>query len=254
VWEINEENDRKRCLVCKKKSGAGVELSKCTGCGIASYCSKECQLADWKGRDVSQNLAHKRTCYKAGADKKRNERLRWLYEVEGDDAIVCDPRQCAIKSCNAHASNAKYYFWAMEMYRRFILDHPMPPLEEALEMMFEHPDAASLYNHRGLVRENVIQIYPIAEELYKGQLSKEFKRLIGTGLHGGGGMAGMRVGLYLATEHPGVYRAVDLERQGKCDVNQMWGPCQKSRDMQKTIEASWNYIGANAQDPQGWQA
>ncbi|KAJ6557870.1 hypothetical protein B0H19DRAFT_1261457 [Mycena capillaripes] len=51
------------CSVCKKKSnGSGanaVQLKKCTGCLITRYCSRECQVADWR--------THKQTCVDGGS-------------------------------------------------------------------------------------------------------------------------------------------------------------------------------------------
>eukprot|EP01102_Stenamoeba_stenopodia_P020629 TRINITY_DN8120_c0_g1_i1.p1 TRINITY_DN8120_c0_g1~~TRINITY_DN8120_c0_g1_i1.p1 ORF type:complete len:404 (+),score=74.39 TRINITY_DN8120_c0_g1_i1:33-1214(+) len=47
--------DLAECSTCKKRSCADVKLRKCSGCGVAQYCGRECQLADWK-------KGHKEAC------------------------------------------------------------------------------------------------------------------------------------------------------------------------------------------------
>jgi hypothetical protein len=44
------------CQVCEKKKADGVKLSFCSSCRSVSYCSRECQKADWK--------THKNICKK----------------------------------------------------------------------------------------------------------------------------------------------------------------------------------------------
>ncbi|KAI1394313.1 uncharacterized protein F4822DRAFT_387880 [Hypoxylon trugodes] len=49
----------KKCAVCgKTEEDGGKEdsLSRCTGCGLAAYCSKECQVRGWN------ELGHKANC------------------------------------------------------------------------------------------------------------------------------------------------------------------------------------------------
>ena len=36
------------CFSCGGKAKEGQSLSKCAKCKIASYCSRECQIKDWK--------------------------------------------------------------------------------------------------------------------------------------------------------------------------------------------------------------
>mmetsp|Transcript_16589 Transcript_16589/g.37976 ORF Transcript_16589/g.37976 Transcript_16589/m.37976 type:complete len:250 (+) Transcript_16589:52-801(+) len=36
------------CFSCGKPPAPGKKLSKCSKCGVAAYCSRECQLKDWK--------------------------------------------------------------------------------------------------------------------------------------------------------------------------------------------------------------
>jgi hypothetical protein len=48
------------CQVCKKGEAEGVELSYCNSCRSVSYCSRECQKADWK--------THKNICKKLNVD------------------------------------------------------------------------------------------------------------------------------------------------------------------------------------------
>ena len=44
------ENDKQVCFVCKsdKTSIEGAKLLNCSKCRVAAYCSKECQVMDWK--------------------------------------------------------------------------------------------------------------------------------------------------------------------------------------------------------------
>ena len=42
------------CLGLRGVSEAGVLCKNCTGCGVARYCSRECQVGHWK--------EHKATC------------------------------------------------------------------------------------------------------------------------------------------------------------------------------------------------
>ena len=42
-----------KCLGCQRQVPKS-QLKKCTGCGVAEYCGRECQREDWK--------AHKTTC------------------------------------------------------------------------------------------------------------------------------------------------------------------------------------------------
>ena len=43
------------CFICGKQETAEAPLSRCAGCHIAVYCSKECQKSHW-------NLSHKALC------------------------------------------------------------------------------------------------------------------------------------------------------------------------------------------------
>jgi tetratricopeptide (TPR) repeat protein len=53
--EEDPKSSKYACLNCKKPDRRdGIILSKCTGCMNAAYCSKECQLQDWKN--------HKKSC------------------------------------------------------------------------------------------------------------------------------------------------------------------------------------------------
>jgi hypothetical protein len=40
------------CQVCEKGEAEGLTLSFCNSCRSVSYCSRECQKADWKTRKV----------------------------------------------------------------------------------------------------------------------------------------------------------------------------------------------------------
>jgi hypothetical protein len=40
------------CQLCEKGKAEGVKLSFCNACRSMSYCSRECQKADWKAHKV----------------------------------------------------------------------------------------------------------------------------------------------------------------------------------------------------------
>eukprot|EP00984_Skeletonema_dohrnii_P003245 scaffold1075_cov100-Skeletonema_dohrnii-CCMP3373.AAC.1 len=46
-----------KCSFCRKDEPDDQEFGECSGCGLALYCSKECQRSDWK-------LSHKAECGK----------------------------------------------------------------------------------------------------------------------------------------------------------------------------------------------
>ncbi|KAI8956590.1 hypothetical protein F5Y11DRAFT_361585 [Daldinia sp. FL1419] len=48
----------KKCAACGKEEGEGEgrALMRCTGCGVAAYCSKDCQARGWS------ELGHKANC------------------------------------------------------------------------------------------------------------------------------------------------------------------------------------------------
>jgi hypothetical protein len=48
---------------CGAVGAAGARLKRCAACGIALYCCKACQVADWK--------AHRKAC-RAACDAKDN--------------------------------------------------------------------------------------------------------------------------------------------------------------------------------------
>jgi hypothetical protein len=53
----NLEIDKKVCFTCKRsENGSDQTLLKCGGCKAVSYCSKECQVKDWK------QGGHKQVC------------------------------------------------------------------------------------------------------------------------------------------------------------------------------------------------
>lgn len=50
-----------------------LKMSKCGGCGVPRYCSKECQKVDWK-------LRHKHVCKKANEDRDRIKKVSAMLE------------------------------------------------------------------------------------------------------------------------------------------------------------------------------
>lgn len=60
----NLEIDKKVCFACKRNENGGNQtLLKCGGCKVVSYCSKECQVKDWK------QGGHKQVCKTLAATK-----------------------------------------------------------------------------------------------------------------------------------------------------------------------------------------
>jgi len=54
------------CWYCGKSSTSGdndtaIKLSECSRCNVARYCSRDCQVADWK-KSKSGGIGHKHTC------------------------------------------------------------------------------------------------------------------------------------------------------------------------------------------------
>ncbi|OTA89993.1 hypothetical protein M434DRAFT_398312 [Hypoxylon sp. CO27-5] len=47
---------RKKCGACGEMEKEGQTLMRCTGCGAAAYCSKECQVRGWS------EMGHKANC------------------------------------------------------------------------------------------------------------------------------------------------------------------------------------------------
>ena len=59
----NEEGELKKAArVCKNCGKEASKMQKCSRCRLVRYCSRDCQLADWK--------EHKKSCKKAAARKK----------------------------------------------------------------------------------------------------------------------------------------------------------------------------------------
>ncbi|OTA70030.1 hypothetical protein K449DRAFT_380056 [Hypoxylon sp. EC38] len=51
-----EEKRRRKCAACGEMEKEGQALMRCTGCGAAAYCSKECQVRGWS------EMGHKANC------------------------------------------------------------------------------------------------------------------------------------------------------------------------------------------------
>lgn len=58
----NVENEEPVCFHCGKiaNESESSKLSKCARCQVASYCSRECQVSNWKGGDGK--VGHKFSC------------------------------------------------------------------------------------------------------------------------------------------------------------------------------------------------
>ena len=57
-----EGNTKKAARVCENCDKETSKMQKCSRCRLVRYCSRDCQLADWK--------EHKKACKKAAAREK----------------------------------------------------------------------------------------------------------------------------------------------------------------------------------------
>ena len=48
AYAVHDHLRQRRCAVCLRKSSSKVELQRCVQCRRMHYCSKRCQLVDWK--------------------------------------------------------------------------------------------------------------------------------------------------------------------------------------------------------------
>ena len=66
MYEFNIKQNKYECIVCKKTDAEadGGKLKSCSRCKRVRYCSRECQVKDWK--------THKKFCKEV---QKANEML-----------------------------------------------------------------------------------------------------------------------------------------------------------------------------------
>ncbi|KAJ7121407.1 hypothetical protein C8R44DRAFT_786237 [Mycena epipterygia] len=74
------------CTVCKKKAGSGTEIRKCSRCLISRYCSRECQVSDWR--------THKEIC----ADGASPAHLKLSKRLVANDNLMFEIQLHAILS------------------------------------------------------------------------------------------------------------------------------------------------------------
>ena len=61
VVERHSGKQKRYCANCGK--GPHYDMKRCSKCQSVSYCSRECQLAHWKGKGPgSSGVAHKKEC------------------------------------------------------------------------------------------------------------------------------------------------------------------------------------------------
>lgn len=61
MYKQERPSDRGYCSFCYKSAKEdGVEISTCSKCGVADYCSRECQVKAWRGGDSKP--PHKKEC------------------------------------------------------------------------------------------------------------------------------------------------------------------------------------------------
>lgn len=147
------------CHHCRKLAS---DPKQCARCKSARYCSKECQIADWKA-------GHKLKCKQATADRRSHAKEKKAYAQKRDEVsklppldATLDPRDLWVKAESADtAEDAVFYFTvalfldsslgAESLVRAKAAVDSMPqdhPLALALGMI-THVDVADPYGHIG---------------------------------------------------------------------------------------------------------
>lgn len=86
--KINHEHK----IVCAYCHVAGYKFRKCSKCGIIFYCSKECQIADWKKE-------HKEHCKKMGLKQNENRDKTLVKEQDESKCRICKSDSTRIYNC-----------------------------------------------------------------------------------------------------------------------------------------------------------
>lgn len=77
------------CDWCAKQSRVDGDLKRCSSCVVARYCSKECQVAAWKGERVGNELPrerHKAYCFDAKVVVFEPKERHPLYKLSMSDS------------------------------------------------------------------------------------------------------------------------------------------------------------------------
>ena len=78
--EEQQQQEGPVCFHCGKEATNEVTFPKCSKCGVASYCSRECQVSNWKSG--GDKIGHKHAC---AAYKRVGEDMMIMF---GDDKDV----------------------------------------------------------------------------------------------------------------------------------------------------------------------
>ena len=76
-----QEQEGRVCFHCGKEEASEVTFPKCSKCGVASYCSRDCQVSNWKSG--GDKMGHKHTCT---AYKRVGEDMMIMFSDDKDAA------------------------------------------------------------------------------------------------------------------------------------------------------------------------
>jgi len=81
--QMDEQQDEEGrvCFHCGKEEANEVTFPKCSKCGVASYCSRDCQVSNWKSG--GDKMGHKFTCT---AYKRVGEDMMIMFSDDKDAA------------------------------------------------------------------------------------------------------------------------------------------------------------------------
>ena len=68
AWNVENMHKHALCLKCLQPAPADARIMKCAKCGVAPYCSKQCQVKDWS--------MHKQQCHRLASRQRLAQLLR----------------------------------------------------------------------------------------------------------------------------------------------------------------------------------
>ncbi len=81
VWGALNNDIKKSKTECSFCNEPGRGLKRCAGCNRRYYCSKACQLEDWKGGHKESCQAERDACYSSDMDRDKAADFIRLYHV-----------------------------------------------------------------------------------------------------------------------------------------------------------------------------